>query len=307
MEKYGKIDSKAKALDYAIRDYECEHNNLKSGYETKEKKIYTNYLSNDSWNSFLEGMCPLHQGQYKDADGGELREKKGRYGFYPPKMASFGSSSRFIYRLSKDIYGFCFEKALPTRVGHTANLDGYCTSKGKDVFVEAKCREIYASHKKTNVNDVYKKVYDYITKHYSDFRYESEFFDEEYSKYTFYYNNNPIIHFDIKQLICHFLGISANILENNANRNVCFVYLIFNPEFETNFNLSSDVEKYCESVNKTYKETIGEIEKLGDMKWLFDAVMKYQREHLKKDDVKYDVKCDFSFRLTDQNNYKESF
>ena len=304
MEKYGKIDSKAKALDYAIRDYELKCNNLKYGYETKEKKVYTNYLSNDSWNSFLEGMCPLHQGQYKDADGGELREKKGRYGFYPPKMASFGSSSRFIYRLSKDIDGFCFEKLLPTYVGpRPANLDGYCGSKGKDVFVEAKCREIYASHKNNKIRNVYLDVYDCIAELHPCFSYVSSPLVDDYSSITFKYDKMCIEHFDIKQLICHFLGICANILENNANRNVSFVYLIFNPEFETNFNLSSDVEKYCESVNKTYKETIGEIEKLGDMKWLFDAVMEYQRKKLGKNDVDYD----FSFSLADQNNYKNFF
>ena len=304
MEKYGKIDSKAKALDYAIRDCELKCNNLKYGYETKEKRIYTNYLSNDSWNSFLEKMCSLHQGQYKDADGGELQEKKGRYGIYPPKMASFGSSSRFIYRLSKDIDGFCFEKLLPTYVGpRPANLDGYCASKGRDVFVEAKCREIYASHKNNKIRNVYLDVYDYIKKVHPDFCYDAKEKDDDYSSITFYYDKKCIEHFDIKQLICHFLGICANILDNNANRNVSFVYLIFNPQFGTDFKSSSKVEKYYESVNETYNETIAEIERLGDMKWLFDAVMRFQCEHLEKDSVDYD----FSFCLANQNNYKNFF
>ena len=301
MEK--EIDSKAKALDFAICDYECEHNNLKSGYETKERKIYTNYLSNDSWMSFQKSMSPLHKNQFLDGDGGELYEKKGRYGIYPPKMASFGSSSRFIYNLSKNINNFCFEKALPTRVGHIANLDGYLKKNDTDIFVEAKCREIYASHKKTNVNNVYKKVYDYITKHDSAFRYESEFFDEEYSKYTFYYKNNPIIHFDIKQLICHFLGICANILENNANSKVRFIYLIFNPREKTVFS-NPETLNFRDKIYKDYDDTISEINSFDGMKRLFKAVMGFQCKNI---GIMDSVECDFSFRLADQDDYKSFF
>ena len=51
MEKYGKIDSKAKALDYAIRDCELKCNNLKYGYETKEyiQIIYQMILGTHFW------------------------------------------------------------------------------------------------------------------------------------------------------------------------------------------------------------------------------------------------------------------
>lgn len=80
----------------------------------------------------------------KDADGCELEEKNSRYGLTPPQMTSFGSSSRLIYECSKDIPNFSFEKLLPTRVGHTANLDGCIATKESDIFVEAKCREIYS-------------------------------------------------------------------------------------------------------------------------------------------------------------------
>ncbi len=299
MEKYGKVDSKEIALDYAIRDYELKHlDKIGYGYEIPAMPSRLNYLSNDSWKSFLKEMSPIHKAQFLDGDGGELKEKKGRYGIYPPKMASFGSSSRFIYNLSKNIDNFCFEKALPTRVGHTANLDGYL-KKDIDIFVEAKCREIYASHKNTKVNDVYKKVYEYIN---PDFRYEIEPFDEEYSKYTFYYKDKCIEHFDIKQLICHFLGICANILENNANPKLRFIYLIFNPQKETDFSEFKD-KNHRENIYRDYQKTISEIECLGDMKWLFNAVMRYQCENLGKNYVD----CDFTFSLADQTTYKSFF
>ena len=160
MEKQYKASiDKATALDFAIRDGQEEFD---YGYKISGKSPHNNYLSNDDWKRFLDSMSPLHLAQYNDADGGELKEKSGRWGINPPKMASFGSSSRLIYECSKSIPGFCFEKQLPTRVGHTANLDGYICRPEEDVFVEAKCREIYSSHLNQKISLVYKDVYEYI-------------------------------------------------------------------------------------------------------------------------------------------------
>ena len=109
MEKqYKPSIDKATALDFAIRDGQ---NKFGYGYEISGKSPYNNYLSNDDWKRFIDSMSPLHFAQYNYADGGELIEKSGRWGLNPPKMASFGSSSRFIYESSKSIdvsssYGF---------------------------------------------------------------------------------------------------------------------------------------------------------------------------------------------------------
>ncbi|MBO4486892.1 MAG: hypothetical protein J5729_00805, partial [Bacteroidaceae bacterium] len=61
-------------------------------------------------------------------------------------------------------------------------------------------------------------------------------------------------------------------------------------------------EEYKENVLKTYKETTAEIESFGDMHWLFDAVMDFQKNNL---GLSLDVKPSFEFKLADQNNYKE--
>ena len=97
-----KID-REKALDYAIRDGEWKKFPVESGYKIGNKPPYWNYLSNDAWEEFKGKMKKAHLCQFEDADGGEMKEKKGRWGIYPPKMASFGSSSRFLYSVSKDI------------------------------------------------------------------------------------------------------------------------------------------------------------------------------------------------------------
>ena len=272
MEKQYKASiDKATALDFAIRDGQQEFG---YGYEINGKSPYNNYLSNDDWKRFIDSMSPLHYAQYNDADGGELIEKKGRWGLNPPKMASFGSSSRLIYECSKSIHGFCFEKQLPTRVGHTANLDGYLSSPTEDVFVEAKCREIYSSHLNQKISRVYKDVYEYIKSVNPGFSYEETPIKDEpdYMAYSFIMNGKYISHFDIKQLICHFLGICANILESHANANVRFIYLIFNPNFDTDFS-NQNIHAFQSKILEEYNETQTEIDSFGDFKWLFETVM----------------------------------
>ena len=245
-------------------------------------------------------MSPLHLAQYNDADGGELIEKKGRWGLNPPKMASFGSSSRLIYECSKSIPGFCFEKRLPTRVGHTANLDGYLCRPEVDVFVEAKCREIYSSHLNQKISLVYKDVYEYISSENPDFSYECKQIEDkpDYMACSFIMNDKYISHFDVKQLICHFLGICANILENKANTNVRFAYLIFNPNYDTDFS-NLYILKFKSKIMEDYKETLEEISIFGDFRWLFDAVMNYQAKHLGLSKPQFN----FEFALLDQRSY----
>lgn len=300
--KYAEIDSPEKALDYAIRDCECKEKSIECGYKIADSEPYWNYLSNDAWEEFLKSMSPLHRAQYNDADGGELKEKKGRWGICPPKMASFGSSSRFLYNLSKDIEGFQFEKLMPTRVGGSANLDGYIMRGDVDVFIEAKCREIYSSHKTIEVSNVYKEIFEKLKAKYSklSFNWSAKDDDDKHFKCTFNFNDKEIVHFDIKQLICHFLAISANILEDEkANKNVKFVYLIFNPN-----EVIEQVEKesYKKQIIEIYGDTKKEITDYFDMERLFKSIFKIQAKRLglegKKD-------SSFNFDIAYQKDYKE--
>lgn len=295
--QYGKIDL-AKALDYAKRNFENENYKIECGYVISGKEPYWNYLSKESWSAFLAKMSKLHQAQYKDGDGGELEEKKGRYGMNPPKMASFGSSSRFIYLQSKNIKDFSFEKHFPTRVGHTANLDGYI-KRGNTIYcVEAKCREIYSSHKNIEISTIYEDVYNRIPDLSFDYICIKD--DVDHRKYTFKYKGHELVRFDIKQLICHFLGITANLLEHQKqNVTIRFIYLIFNPKTETLF--TGEIERFKDKIFKLYDDTIKEIQGFGDMKWLFETIMEYQSEHLELTKVDYS----FDFKLVDQNNYIE--
>ena len=304
--EYNKIDSREKALDYAIRDYELKDKDKfakKSGYTIKKEKTYWNYLSNDAWEEFKGKMKKAHLCQFEDADGGEMKEKKGRWGIYPPKMASFGSSSRFLYSVSKDIEGFQFEKLLPTRVGGSANLDGYIMRGDVDVFVEAKCREIYGSHKTVEISNVYEEIYKELHESYPEFSFKNNGKeDDEHFNCTFKFNGKEIIHFDIKQLICHFLAISANILENeNANKNIKFIYLIFNPRDANAACFENEkVSSYKERIFKIYDEAIDEIGEF-DMELLFESIFEIQAKRLGLEGKKYS----FDFCIAEQKDYKK--
>lgn len=280
-------------LDLAIRDKEGkEGKTYGEGYRvTKSASVYDRYMSNDGWKRYLAEMSKDHRNQYKDGYGGEIKE-----GRYPPKMACYGSSSRIIYTCLREVSGIKFEHQLPTRVGsRPANLDAYLYTVRRDIFVEAKCREIYAKHSKVRASTGYKDVYKHISEYHNSFSFGADIIsdnqgveDKNNYNYRFFYNNEPIIRFDIKQLISHFLGIAAGVLEGKVKNNIRFVYFIYNPN-----------ELGDEALNWVYAKTIGEINKIKiKIKDLFEAVFEYQKKKL---EIEKEAPA-FEFVLADQNN-----
>jgi hypothetical protein len=281
----------ATALDCAIRDYE----NKEGGFEIGNAK-YFNYMSNEAWNEFYRNINPEHKRQYGTGAGGELKA-----GQYPPKMASFGSSSRLIYELSKDVKGFIFEERLDTRVGGIANLDGLLRRCNEYIYVEAKRREIYgASHERQEIKSIYVPVYEKLKS--SQFSYNLEDIEvtakqEETKKITLYVNGEPVKYFDLKQLICHFLGITYDIAKHSVkNAKVTFLYLLYNPnEVEDKID-----EKYRKKVVDRYKVVENFVrDNISVFKSIFDAVLQYQTKthKLEKPNI------DFDFKLVDQKDY----
>lgn len=293
-----KIDKKETALDFAIRDALNEYS---CGYDIHGKATYYNYMSNEAWEEFKNDMSYEHKQQYKDGHGGELNEKGGT----PPKMASFGSSSRLIYLLSKDVAGFSFEEKLSTKVGGPANLDGYLKTEEHDIYVEAKCREIYGSYANQKISKVYKDVYDFIHDRNGLFGYRATEIkdDKRHFKCTFTWDDKEIIHFDIKQLICHSLGICANILDKkkNANPNVKFIYLIFNPNEDTDFS-NEQIKGFEKEIIEDYDKTLKEISWFEDFVWLFDIIMEYQIAKCKSKSI---PAWSFHYEQMDQKDYEK--
>lgn len=202
-------------------------------------KPYHAYHTREEWKAFLEDMESHYNrayNEYKEGGGGELLENR-----YPPKMASYGSSSRMIYELSRDIPGFHFEKKLGICVPAKnesqeaeASLDGYLADKC--LYVEAKCREIYAeSHPVFNVK--YKEYYSFLNEHTGGlFNYSlKESIDKTgkvvYSVY-FSWGGSPISHLDMKQLLCHLLGIAKQTLLDGGKQIPTLLYLVYHPSKE---------------------------------------------------------------------------
>ncbi len=295
-------DNLCVALDCAIRDSEKEKYGYTSGYIVRDSDTkYSNYMSNEAWKEYLENMAEEHRVQYEDGNGGELKEKKGRWGIVPPKMASFGSSSRFIYELSKNVTGYAFEVKLDTRVGGVANLDGFLRKGNNYVYVEAKRREIYgSSHENEKIKSVYIPVYEKIKNNCKGFKYEQNDCKEpDMKKITFCINDTPIKYFDLKQLICHFLGITYDIAKNNIqNAKVTFLYLIYDPNEVCEFI----APKYKEKIKDRYESVKKFVSDNKDViNSIFQTLLQYQKETYNL----VDLKIDFDFKMVSQKDYNK--
>ncbi len=289
-----------KILDCAIMADETAKNpGLKSGYTVNEK-IYSNYLSNASFAEFVEDMKTINPTAYEmygKGGGKELEERKVGKNIYPPKMASFGSSSRMIYNLMKDTDGFLFEKKLPTTVGGIANLDGFIETDEKCVFVEAKCREPY-----TKKDSVYERKYEdlYRTISASDktsVACKIEVIDERKMEVKFMSDDTEIHSFDMKQMISHLLGVATAFLKGEFEvKKIDFVYLLFNPKL-------IEIKEGKAEIHCIYEQTCNECNFI-DFKALFEVIVDYLQtvKNLGKDKTKSTIVNNFSFRLCDQSN-----
>lgn len=297
-----------KELDLAIKNYEFLNNpSLQAGYKISEERVYDTYMGNSCWENFklaVEKKYPAAFEKFNEGSGKELEERKvGRY-IFPPKMASFGSSSRMIFNMSKDIPGFQFEEKLPTTVGGIAHMDGFLEKDEEFVLVEAKCREPYV--KKDNIIEVkYKELYQFITE--SDATSvccKMEDRPDGKMKVFFHSNDKDIEYFDIKQMISHLLGIGTAFLNGKyEGKPVKFLYLLFNPmkvEFEN--------KTVCEIICDTYKQVCSECSSI-DFKDLFREILAFlqQQRGLGPEKDIADIVRGFSFELCDQEEYLKVF
>lgn len=239
----------------------------KFGYDKDVPRTYQEYYTHDVFEDFVKKMktkYPKHYDKFrgiKDAkedkggQGGELIPKKGRWGTMPPKMASVASSSRFCYLalrdgtdalssehiFTKDDVEFEKEcKIFNDATSIAPQLDACIKADMCDYYIEAKCHEIFDSHKielKNKYWDVleekgFSSVLKRAVKHEETFEFQRDVFNlpEEHKR------------FDVKQFICHLLGIA----EQSKGRKAKLVYLFFMPVCKDEI-LSKKVKKvFCE-------------------------------------------------------------
>ena len=255
------------ALDLAIKKKEL--GTLDGAY----KGVYRAYMDEQLWQIFYGDMRDNHPRaflQYGAGSGGELNPK----GKLPPKMASYGSSSRMIYSLSKDIGGFFFEYKLPTTVGGVANMDGYLECPDRHIFIEAKCREPYGSHA-NSVSDKYRDLYNYLNEANNSLGIIYSVDDKKLSC-TFTVGGTVVEHLDVKQIICHLLGMATRFLTYPSDKGVTFVYLCYCPQYLAFDNATMEAKIF-----KVYDRMCEEF-RLLDVKALFADVVRYLMDSKKK-------------------------
>lgn len=288
-----------KALDHAIMLHETAGPLVVSAGYRIDDRVYENYLSNESWSVFRDQMQKGHTVAYKmytQGGGKELEERRSGKYTYPPKMASFGSSSRMIYNLMKDVPNFLFEKKLPTTIGGMANLDGFIETESKCVFVEAKCREPYGESK-NEIADKYRPLYEAITaSHNNNLTCDIADLLPGKMHVDFFFDEKPIQNLDIKQMICHLLGVATAYLQGEFRKPIDFVYLLYNP---THLLFENDAQrKLIHTIyNRECTEALG-----VDFAGLFYDILVFlqSKKHLGAGQNVAKIAEQFSFRVCDQ-------
>ena len=285
--------------------------NLKDGFRAKNGTLYHAYYTNDEWHEFIESMKRHHNRAYEEyrrGDGGELSEKQ-----YPPKMASYGSSSRLIFELSKGITGFQFEKKLGISISARnksqeteVSLDGF--HEDKNIFVEAKCHEIYSrSHPKFNAK--YEDFYQYLSnKTGKRFRFDVKATTNkkgEIIKHVYFsWDGIPIVQLDLKQILCHLLGIAKWSILEEGRQTPTLLYLVYKPSKLLEFvdsKASAASILACWETEKREATTI-------DLPLVYNSVVHflYERKgiglHLSLQEIEH-ISGSFVFRFCDQENY----
>ena len=218
-------------------------------------KVYDDYYTKTAFNAFLDDMQqnykPLYE-RIKECSGSETLEKDNN----PPKMASVASSSRFCYLALRD--GFkelginnvtveekCSIKDMRGNVN--ANLDAYCQEN--NTYIEVKCHEIFDTHT-DKMSGQYRKHLK------SEFQIDVDIEDE--SEVTLNFKDFGVEkekpRFDIKQLLCHLLGIK----NDKGKEPATLMYLFFKPIAEK--------EQDNDLIDEVFAELEAEMERIFNSK-----------------------------------------
>ena len=245
------------------------------GYKTEENRIYCEYYTESEFKKFVDEMKTNYKEHYrkfygvedakenKGGQGGELVPKRGRWGMVPPKMASVASSSRFCYLALRDGTDILVPNRILTKDdvefekeckifddGLTApQLDAYIKDSVCDCYIEAKCHEIFASHKiefKNKYWEILQNDKSFSCALRDSVKHEKTF---ELSKEAFGITEEHL-RFDVKQFVCHLLGIA----NQSKGKRVKLIYLFYKPE--------SNNSAVSTKINEIFKELQNEVKSI---------------------------------------------
>ena len=202
-------------------------------------EIHTNYYSPFEFHTFLQEMKKNHRKAYDAYNSGSGQELTPLL-FSPPKMACVASSSRFCYLALRDstfalggTSTAVFEKRCPIAgvKNATANLDAHIKDKNVNIYVEAKCQEIFDNHKHEMRIPYWDCIYGNINGIGFNLKATQQkpidtgknYFDIPMGILGL----NDIKRFDFKQFLCHLLGIASQNKKGNEAATLC--YMFFKP------------------------------------------------------------------------------
>lgn len=235
---------KKEAFDKLLRDWQSKSSDKKFGYVTKDAVEYANYYSNDEFERLIKKMkehYPKHFKKYWEGKGSEMKPYKVKGVEYPPKMASVASSSRFCYmalrngaphiKIDADVE-FEYECPIKDKTNIQPQLDAFSASK--NTYVEAKCHEIFDYNKQKTLGKFYA---DYIYGCHDGIGFKLEAKEKPDSVFAIPYTAFGLEsfprHFDLKQFLCHLLGIACQ--NSGKNKEATLVYLFFRPRTDDSF------------------------------------------------------------------------
>lgn len=290
------------------------------GYRTRDGEKKYAYFTNAQWEEFLGSMKrehPVAFRQFTKGDGGELDEWRNETNgkWMPPKMASYASSSRFIFEASKSLgEAFTFECKLPIafdgyKEEAKASLDGYIPS-GR-IFVEAKCHEFYPEAD-TEYKRAYREFYDYLVgKTGGLFGYRlvlGTVRGRETDCVRFNWNGEELDSLDLKQLLCHMLGIAKKALLEDCGRKSTLIYLVYRPGKDV-LDLVPD-EGTRSTILRCWEREKAEFG-MVDFSLLYRLIVRYIAEYRQQyqGDGRYSDRMDligdaFEARFLDQEEYR---
>lgn len=233
--KIRRIKMNKKTFDSIIKDNVLKRcSNAEFGYGPTGK--YPNYYSKKAFDKFKTEMQePKYHDYFVSYNEGRGKELAIR-GDKPPKMASVASSSRFCYLALRDGASvlckngkieFEHECKIKKIVGTAPQLDAFITNENENIYVEAKCHEIFDKH------DTIKLSIQYWDSFYGkDNAFGFEAMPKPAQKS---FDLSPTVFgaskdhpmFDTKQFLCHLLGIST---QSERKENESLVYLFFKPK-----------------------------------------------------------------------------
>lgn len=225
------------------------------GYTLSKK--YENYFSQEAFAAFIDEMKSerYHRSfcSYDAGKGSELKEQTGRYGKTPPKMASVASSSRFCYLALRDgadglggsgVVEFEHECRIKGIAGTAPQLDAFIPNE--NIYVEVKCHEIFDAHHIVMKVKYWEQLFG--LNNAFDLPNIPKVQDETFEIGLETFNvSKPSTMFDIKQFLCHLMGIAS---KKEADKPAKLVYLFFKPRLDSADEQREIDEVFCELQNE---------------------------------------------------------